>query len=119
MPLITQLAGFILVIIGVGSFLTSGSEEFTALIPALFGELLWGAGTLAEKAAGRRRHAMHAAMAVALLGLLATAPTALGVGAMGDASDLATIEAWLTVIVCLIYLGAGVRSFAAARRARG
>lgn len=118
MPLATQLAGFVLLMIGIGSFLATGSEEFTALIPAVFGAVLLGAGVLAEKDPAKRRHAMHGALLVALLGLLATAPTAFGLGAMDDASDMAVIESWLTVVVCLVYLAAGVRSFVHARRAR-
>lgn len=118
MPIATQLAGFVLTMIGVGTFLATGAEELTALIPALLGVALWGTGFVAERDESKRKHAMHAAMLVALLGALATAPTALGVGAMGDAGEAARIESWLTVIVCLVYLAGGVRSFAAARRSR-
>lgn len=118
MPIATQLAGFVLTMIGIGTFLATGAEEFTALLPAVFGVALWGAGFLAERDQAKRKAAMHAAVLVALLGLVATAPTALGVGAMGDASDAARIESWLTVVVCAVYLVAGVRSFVVARRAR-
>lgn len=118
MPVATQLVGFILLMIGAGAFLASGLE-FTALIPAFFGVLLLGAGALAQKDAARRKQAMHAAALIALVAVLATAPTALGAGAMGDASDMAQIEAVLTAVLCLAYLAASVRSFVAARKARG
>ena len=122
MPIVTQLAGFILLMIGAGAFLASGMDaggmEITALIPAVFGAALLGAGMLAEKDEGKRRHALHAALVVALLGVAGTLPMALGSGGMRDASDMARIEAALTALVCLMYLGAGIRSFAAARRAR-
>lgn len=117
MPVVTQLVGFILMMIGAGSFLASGME-ITALIPAVFGVALLAAGLLADKDEAKRRHAMHAALLVALVGVLATAPTALGVGAMDDASDMAKIEAALTAVLCLLYLAWGVRSFVTARRAR-
>lgn len=117
MPIVTQLAGFILLMIGAGSFLASGME-ITALIPAVFGAALLAAGLVAEKDEAKRKHAMHAALLVALVGVAATAPTALGVGAMDDASDMAKIEAALTALLCLVYLAWGVRSFMAARRAR-
>jgi hypothetical protein len=118
MAMVTQLVGFILLVIGAGTWLYVGMGEFTALIPAVLGLLLLLAGTLAERREAVRRHAMHAALLVALLGLLGTAPTALGTGAMGDASDTARIEAVLTAIALGAYLALGVRSFVGARRRR-
>lgn len=117
MPVVTQLVGFILLMIGAGSFLASGME-ITALIPAVFGGALLAAGLVADKDEAKRRHAIHAALVVALVGVAATAPTALGVGAMDDASDMAKIEAALTAVLCLLYLAWGVRSFLTARRGR-
>lgn len=118
MALVTQLVGFILLVIGTGTWLYVGLAEVTALIPAVLGLVLLAAGYLAERREALRMHAMHAALLVALLGLIGTAPTALGDGAMGGASETAQIEAVLTAIALLAYLGIGVRSFVVARRRR-
>lgn len=116
--MVTQLVGFILLVIGAGTWLYVEFSDITALIPAFIGLLLLAAGRLAERNERMRMHAMHVALLIALLGLAGTAPTALGVGAMGDASDTATIEAALTAVALLVYLAFGVRSFVQARRRR-
>lgn len=116
MPVVTQLVGFVLLVVGVGGWLGTGQESMTALIPAVFGLPILLLGMLAERREAARRNAMHAALAIALLALLATAPVALGLGAMADASDAAVIQSWLTMAATLAYLVAGVRSFIVARR---
>lgn len=117
MPTVTKLVGFVLLMIATGSFLASGLE-FTALIPAVFGVPILLAGVIAERHEDKRMHAIHASLVVALLGFAALTPTALGLGAMGDASDMAKIEALLSAVVLLAYIAFGVRSFIAARKAR-
>jgi hypothetical protein len=116
-PVVTQLVGFVLLVIGIGTWLATGFESLTALIPAFFGLPILLLGLVAERREAARKHAMHGALLLALIALLATAPIALDIGPMGDASDAAVIESWLTAIVALVYLVVGVRSFVAARRA--
>lgn len=116
--MVTQLVGFILLVIGAGTWLYTGLSEVTALIPAVLGLVLLAAGTLAERNEALRMHAMHVALLVALLGLGGTVPTALGTGTMGDAGDTAQIEAVLTAVLLVVYLLIGVRSFVVARRRR-
>jgi hypothetical protein len=60
------------------------------------------------------QHAIHAALVVALLGALASLQP---LGGLPD-GEPAAITSIITVVVCVIYLGLGVRSFVAARRSR-
>ena len=113
MPKWTLVFAALLIILGVGAFLWSGSR--TALLPAYPGLLLAILGGLAIAFEGGRRHLMHAAAVVALLGALAPA-AALGIRA-AQMSPLA-----LTVNIGMLLLCGGllvlmVRSFVAARRA--
>jgi hypothetical protein len=63
-------AGF--VVLGVVSYVGSGAESLTALIPAVFGVVL-GALGLAGRRQDRRALAMHVAAGVAVLGFLGSA----------------------------------------------
>jgi hypothetical protein len=113
MPKSTLVFAALLVALGVGAFLFSGSR--TALLPAYVGLALAILGGLALAFEGGRRHLMHVAAVVALLGALAPAaalfiraaqmsPLALSVNA-----GMLVLCAWLLVLM--------VRSFIAARRA--
>lgn len=91
----------------------------TALIPAVFGLLLLICGTLGldERL---RKHALHAAAAIGLVGFLA-AGGRLG-SKMGDVlSGNISRPMWfiiLMAVLCLAYVVLSVRSFIQARRAR-
>ncbi|MCC5874534.1 MAG: hypothetical protein JJU22_19220 [Gammaproteobacteria bacterium] len=103
----------LLIVLGLGAFLASGSQ--TALLPAYPGVVLAILGGLALAFEGGRRHLMHVAAVVALLGALAPA-AALAIRA-AQMSPLA-----LTVNLGMLALCGGllvlmVRSFIAARRA--
>lgn len=114
MPKPTLLFSALLIALGVGAFLFSGSR--TALLPAYVGGVLAVLSGLALAFDGGRRHLMHVAAIVALLGALAPAATLVIRGA--QMSPLA-----LTVNVGMLVLCGGllvlmIRSFIAARRAR-
>lgn len=118
MPQKAITAGVILVLIGLGGYAASSFESSTALIPAAIGVLLIGFGAGGRKET-LRKHMMHAAAVVALLGLVPTAIRLGGTIASGTvANPLATVSQALTAIVCLWFLIAAVRSFIAARKAR-
>jgi amino acid permease len=120
--IIAIIAGGLLAAIGIAGFVATGRTQFTALIPLALGNLLvlMGALTLAQPA--WRKHAMHVAATVALLGVL------------GSAGGIMKLVRWLagtvpehpiavlaqsgTSVVCAIFLAFAVRSFIAARRAR-
>ena len=113
MPKTTLVFAALLIILGVGAFIFSGSR--TALLPAYVGVALAIFGGLALAFENGRKHLMHVAALIALLGALAPAAT-LGIRA-AQMSPLA-----LTVNIGMLALCAGllvlmVRSFVAARRA--
>ena len=67
MPTTTRLVGIVLMIIGLGSYWLTGRTSITALIPAFFGVVFVLLAYVARNEAARK-HAMHAAVALGLLG---------------------------------------------------
>ena len=97
-------------------------SSVTALIPAIAGVLFLGIGILGYKP-GMRKHAMHAAVGLALLcGLACLGRVGMKIGPIMSGSDevnmRATLFVLLMMIACFIYVGMGVQSFIAARKAR-
>jgi len=116
-PSLALLFGSLLVLTGVGGFAAFRSP--TALIPVVFGVLLGACGLVARKE-NLRRHAMHAAAAVALVGFLPSAPGLLGIPDLlaGEAArPAAVVLRSVMALLCLGFLVVAVRSFVAARRA--
>ena len=121
MPGISIFCGLLLSAIGAVGYvygMNTGHASVTALIPAFFGIVLILLGVVSRANDGLRKHLMHAALALALLGFILTAGRLL--------MKVATIEMSAAVIsqlsmaaVCLVFLILGIRSFAAARRERG
>jgi iron(III) transport system permease protein len=72
MPSTTRVTGLLLIVIGVASYTLTGRTSITALIPAFIGAVLVICALIARKESARK-HAMHAAVAVALLGALLNA----------------------------------------------
>ena len=71
MPKVTVAIAVLLILLGAGAFYASSSR--TALLPAAVGLMLLACGGLAIAFDGARKHLMHAAAVVALLGALAPA----------------------------------------------
>lgn len=123
MPAITILFGAALIALGVGGYLLTGRESWTALIPAIAGALLLICG-LIGRAPSARKHAMHAAAALATLGVLGTigglikALRWIGSGIAPERPTAVTVQAIMAVAL-LAYVGLAVRSFISARRSRG
>ncbi len=116
----TRLVGIALAVLGVVSYLATGRTSVTALIPAFFGIVLIVLAWVGRNEPARR-HAMHAAMVVALLGIGGTAAR-LVPGIVGGTLDLARAAVWAqiaTVVLLAWYLAKGIQSFRAARLARG
>lgn len=114
MPRITILTGVILILLGAAFFVATGMAHFTALIPAIFGVILAVLGF----AAGResiRKHVMHAAVLVGLLGVLAAVGN---VARKPDFTSLAVVETAVMGVILIVYVAMCVRSFIAARKAR-
>lgn len=111
MNTVTQIVGGLLIAIGVIAYVVTEFASLTALLPALLGLIILLLGLAAAKVG---HHALHAALVIALLGALGS----LGrIGGVAD-GDAAAITSLVTVLVCVVYIGLGVRSFIAARKAR-
>lgn len=123
MPFITVLFALDLILTGIIGYQVTGAESITALIPALIGFLLLIAGLTAFKD-GLRKHAMHVAAVIGLLGVLGTA------SAFGDISPLlqgklellkkpaASVSKIVTGMVCAHFVLICIWSFVEARLAR-
>ena len=82
----TRYFGLLLIVLGVASYMLTGRTSVTALIPAIFGAVLLICSLVALNEPARK-HAMHAAVAVGLIGALA----ALG---RGVPAALAMVREW-------------------------
>ena len=117
MPSTTRLVGIALMLIGIGSYWLTGRTSVTALIPAFFGILFVALAYVARNEAVRK-HAMHAAVAVALIGMLGTLGRAVPAVMNGQLTRPAVLAQLVTALVLGVYVWMGVQSFIAARRAR-
>lgn len=113
--------GAILVVLGVGGYLGSGRASATALIPAIIGALALVCGVLARKET-MRKHAIHAALVIALLALLGTVGGVIAVAkwaaGTAPANPMAAVAKTVTALLSAGVIFLGVRSFRAARLAR-
>jgi hypothetical protein len=117
---LTYVAGGVLVVVGVISYIASGAVSLTALIPSGLGALLLIAAAVARNDA-IRRHVMHVAMLIALIGIVATFSNTLRLGEVFAGTTerpLAVIASAVTFLTLLVYLGFGIASFVQARRNR-
>lgn len=120
MPSITLALGVALIVLGVAGYVFTGAASLTALIPAAFGCLIAVAGVMARDER-KRKHAMHAAVAIALLGFLGSVRGLLQIGSVLDgtaARPAAVVSQTIMALLTLGYIVMAVRSFIAARRSR-
>jgi hypothetical protein len=120
MAKLTIVLANILILMGIGGYVASGMVSMTALIPAFIGVPLEVLGWLALSES-RRKHAMHGAVVLALIGFLGSVPGLLRVGSLlaGEAERPMAVGMQSAMAVLLaIYIALCVRSFIAARRAR-
>jgi hypothetical protein len=117
MPTTAIVCGVILIALGAAGYvsgLMNDRASITALIPAFFGIVLAGLGIAARAKEGLRKHLMHAAVVVALLGFIATAGRL--VSRMSELTATpAVISQALMATTCLLFVVLAIRSFAAAR----
>jgi hypothetical protein len=111
--------GVILTLLGVIGYFASGGASATALIPAGFGVLFMILGLIARNQA-RRKHAMHGAAVLALVGLAATFTGALKAFTLMGGGTVerpqAVIAQGVMALLCLVFLIFAIRSFIQARR---
>lgn len=120
MTKVTMATGAALVALGAIAYVASSAVSVTALIPAFVGLPILIAGVVARNPAAHR-HAIHAALAVALLGALGSLMQVAKIGDViaGTAQrPAAVIVSTIMFALLAIYVGLGVRSFVAARRSR-
>jgi hypothetical protein len=113
----TRYFGLLLIVLGVASYMLTGRTSVTALIPAIFGAVLLICSLVALNEPARK-HAMHAAVAVGLIGALAALGRGLPAALAGDATRPAVLSQLVMGVLLLIYVALGVQSFIAARKAR-
>ena len=119
MPQAANVFGLFLIVLGLAGFFGSGSEHPTALIPAGLGLALVLLG-LAATRDKLRKHAMHLAAMVGLLGAIGGAVMLLLPFIRG--TEIARPGAYacqaIMTVLCLAFVGLCVRSFIQARRRR-
>ena len=91
--------------------------SLTALIPAAFGIVLIILGLVSQKKENLRKHLMHAAIVVALLGFIATAAR-LVPRLSGITFKAAEISQIAMALICLVFVILAIKSFADARRGK-
>ena len=114
----TRLFGIILIILGVASYALTGRTSITAMIPAFFGAAFLVCAMIARRSDAARRHAMHAAVAIGLIGAIAALARGIPGAMNGDAMRPAVLSQLAMGLLLLIYVALGVRSFIEARKAR-
>ncbi len=121
MPIITIVYGSLLVLLGLAGYFGSGAESPTALIPLAFGIPLEALGLVAYVKPAARKHAMHAAATIALLGLLGTAKALAKLPALLQGAPMdrpaAVAAQCIMAVLSIIFIALCVRSFIAARSA--
>lgn len=117
MPSTTIALGSVLIVLGLAGYFLTGAVSLTALIPAAFGLVLALSGLLAREER-KRKHAMHTAVVVALLGFLGSFRGLLQIGDVVDgtaASPAAIVVQTIMAVLTLGYIVMAVRSFVKAR----
>ena len=119
---VTIVFGLLMVILGVAGYFLTGRQSWTALIPSIVGAVfaLLGALALNDR---YRKHVMHAAAALALLGVLGLARAVVALvrwqtGGPEPARPAAAVSQSILAVLLLVFLVMCVRSFIAARRQR-
>jgi hypothetical protein len=114
-PPIAIIFGVLLSILGLVLVALTGAP--TALIPVGFGVVLIALGISARNPKARK-HAMHGAALVALIGFLIPAWRAISALAGGAEFGRAVIGNLIMAVLCAVFLVLCINSFIAARRAR-
>jgi 4-hydroxybenzoate polyprenyltransferase len=118
MPLVTIVTGLLLAALGVSAYLSSGTSSLHPLGPAFLGLLLVGFG-IAARSPGMKKHAMHGAAVVGLLGALGTLGGAFAMSRRGvPLSSGPGMAVVASVVIFVAFEVLCVLSFIAARKAR-
>lgn len=115
--------GVLLVLLGIGFYVGTGSAHATALIPAWFGLAIGICGVLGNTQDAKRRALwMHIAVTLGLLGFLfpgfRALRSSLHASTLNEVQRIAMWESWVMAVVCLVFTALCVRNFIANRRTR-
>lgn len=113
--------GALLTALGLAGYVLTGAVSLTALIPAAVGVVLVILGLVAQRQPDLRKHVMHVAALVALIGLAGSITGLMALpGALlaeGGVRPAMVMRASMALLL-VVYLVVAVRSFIVARRAR-
>lgn len=120
MPTTSIVSGILLILVGIAGYafsLIDGNKSWTALIPAAFGVVLIAFGAAAKSNESLRKHLMHAAVLVGLIGFLI--PAWRLISKFNDLTvSLAVLSQAAMALICLFFVILCVQSFINARRER-
>jgi hypothetical protein len=118
MPSTSITCGVLLILIGIIGYvygLTNNSASVTALIPAFFGIVLVIIGFLAKSKENLRKHLMHGAVLIGLLGFIL--PLGRLLSKISSITLSAAVISQIAMsLICLVFLILCVKSFIDARR---
>ena len=118
MTRLTFAIGGILTVLGLVAYVVTGAASVTALIPTFVGVLLLVCAALARRPT-LRRHSIHAALVIAVLGAVGSVMNVVKLGEVfaGTAQrPSAIVISTIMFVLLAFYIIMGVRSFIAARR---
>ena len=119
MPLTAIVCGVLLIGVGIVGYTASEADNpVTALIPAAAGVLLALPGLIAVAKPVLRKHMMHAAAGIGLLGAVLAGGRLAMVLAKGGGSTLGTLSLAAMALICAVFVVLCVKSFIDARRNR-
>jgi hypothetical protein len=117
----TILCGIVLIVLGMVSYVGTGAASLTALIPAMFGAVFGLLGWIALNER-YRKHALHLAAALGVVGFLGTTPGLIGLMDLISGTEVdrptAVVSQAVMGILMAVFVGLCLRSFIDARRAR-
>ena len=113
------LIGVTLILLGIISYVGTGRQSVTALIPTFFGIVIFITGILGRNEK-YRKHAMHTAVVVALLGFIGSFSGLPKLFTLLSGGEVARPEAVIVqsimVVLCAVFVIMGIQSFIKARR---
>jgi hypothetical protein len=119
--MLTIVFGVLSIVLGMAGFVMTGMEHFTALIPAGFGVIFVILGGVATQPTARK-HAMHGAAMLALIGFLGTFMSWIKLIRWASGTEperpAAVVAQAIMAALMVVFLVLCVRSFIQARRAR-
>ena len=118
MPSTAIGCGLSLILVGIAGYvwgMMDGKASYTALIPAAFGLVIAFLGAFAKSNENLRKHLMHAAVLVGLIGFIIPAFRLLS-NLSGITLSAGVVAQAAMALICLIFVLLCIQSFVNARR---